>query len=194
LDYTPLGGRNPAATNQVLRLLTTIAGPTVGRSRPRPRLRREEGEAIMTTTLAEPQSLPTTDGNSFQDEAAEILDGLLGDHTVFHFRGRIRGGGPIIEFTIDPMAFAKRLLLDCFTEALAETWVRRAETFHQAKPRLRDFQGRYPTRHDFFAAVHRSQEVTAACLRHAELLAEGDPWEQYETERDALLAALETVR
>jgi hypothetical protein len=136
-----------------------------------------------------------TDGNSFQDEAAEILDGLLGaDSTVFHFRGRIRGGGPAVEFTIDPLAFAQRLLLDCFTEALAETWVRRAEAFHQAKPRLNDFQGRQTTRHDFFAAGNRCQEATDTCLRHAELLAEGDPWEAFEVERDALLAAMETIR
>lgn len=144
---------------------------------------------------AELRSPMATDGDSFQDEAAEILDGLLGaDHTIYHFRSRIRGGGPVVEFTIDPVGFAKRLLLDCFTEALAETWVRRAETFHKAKPRLGDFQGRQTTRHDFFAALHRCQEATDTCLRHAELLAEGDPWAQYEAERDALLAALETVR
>jgi hypothetical protein len=131
----------------------------------------------------------TTDRNTLQDEAAEILDGLLGaDSTIFHFRGRIRGGGPVVEFTIDPLAFAKRLLLDCLTEALAETWVRRAEAFHQAKPRRGDFPGRQTTRRDLIAAGNRCQEVADLCLGHAELLAEGDPWNAYEWKRDDFLA------
>jgi hypothetical protein len=132
--------------------------------------------------------------NSFQDEAAEILDGLLGpDTTVYHFRGRIRGRGPVIEFTIDPMAFAKRLLLDCFTEALAETWVRRAETFHQAKPRRGDRPGRQTTRQDLIDAQNRCQDVVDLCLAHAELLADGDPWTAHAWERDEFLAEFDAV-
>jgi hypothetical protein len=96
--------------------------------------------------------------------------------------------GMQIELTIDPMAFAKRMILDCFTAAVPETWIRRAEAFHQAQPRTGDFIGRTTTRGEFFAAVDRCRRLADLCLQHAELLADGDPWAEYECELYALLA------
>jgi hypothetical protein len=125
------------------------------------------------------------------DPVNEILDGLLGRFTTtHHFQGRI--GGVPFELAIDPVAFARRAICDAFMAALPETWIHRAAAFQDAAPRSGDFHGE-ATQEELRGARNRCHAVKRACLRHAELLAEGDPWAAYEREVDELLAGLEAT-
>ena len=122
-----------------------------------------------------------TEAEGVPVEAAE-LDSLLGPPTTaYRIRGRI--GGAQFDLAIDPLGFAKQVILDAFREALPAYWVQRAEAFHWAQPRTTDFHGQSGPR-ETFAALHRCRDTAQACLAHAELLSQGDPWGQFE--RDAL--------
>ena len=96
-------------------------------------------------------------GDGLEAEVDQLLDQVLGlTTTEYRIRGRING--VLVDITIDPLHFARRLIKDAFLEAWSGNWVKRAEAFAYA--------GR--------------PDIAGMCLRHADLLAEGDPWEACE--------------
>ncbi len=109
-----------------------------------------------------------TESTDFDAELDEFLDGLLGTSTTeYRLRGRFHG--VLIDISFDPMAYARRMIKESLREALPEMWIKRAEEFHQARPRTTDFHGQ-ATREELTAAWRRNQELADLCLRHAELL------------------------
>ncbi|HEY6684708.1 MAG TPA: hypothetical protein VI094_00720 [Propionibacteriaceae bacterium] len=64
---------------------------------------------------------------------------------------------------------AARVLQDALTEATADYWERRAQTFEDAAPKLGEYHGTAP-RDELNEAWTRCHATAAACRRHAQLL------------------------
>ena len=69
-----------------------------------------------------------------------------------------------------------RVLQDALTEATAEYWLRRADQFEAAAPKLGGYHG-HATREELNEAWTRCHATAAACRRHAELIMQGRPEE-----------------
>jgi hypothetical protein len=84
-------------------------------------------------------------------------------------------------------AARRRAVQQAISDALPETWRRRAQDFRAAAPK----PGDWPGQARLSELAERGRECLAiarACEAHAAVLAEGDPWATYETERDQFLA------
>jgi hypothetical protein len=64
--------------------------------------------------------------------------------------------------------FARRILQDALNEAVSSYWLRRAESFESAKPRLDDYHGT-ATNADLSAQWRRADQTAKAC-RHRAML------------------------
>jgi len=71
---------------------------------------------------------------------------------------------------VDAAQLGRRVAQDCFAEAAAATWWRRAETLRWAMSRPGDFTGN-ATQEEIAARDRRLAAQALACLRHADLLA-----------------------
>ena len=71
---------------------------------------------------------------------------------------------------VDGAQLGLRLAQDCFAEAAAATWWRRAETLRWAMSRPGDFTGN-ATQEEIAARDRRLAAQALACERHADLLA-----------------------
>ncbi len=70
---------------------------------------------------------------------------------------------------IDIDHFRARILQDALTEATAQYWLRRAEQFEEAAPRLDEYRGT-ATRDELNDAWMRCHEAALACRNHARFL------------------------
>jgi hypothetical protein len=82
--------------------------------------------------------------------------------------------------------FRARLLQDALTEALAATWLRRAELFEWAAPRPGDYVGG-ATPQQLAEAATRCGATARVCRWHAELILSGRP-EPISAEVESVLA------
>lgn len=114
------------------------------------------------------------------DGIDEYLDAVFGPTTTeYHLRGRIRGVP--YDIKINPLHYSRRMIAD----ELLKAW-READAPIIPMPRWQTW-----TEADQF---NRRKAYGRMCERHLVLLAEGDSWDAFEVEREALLAALETVQ
>jgi hypothetical protein len=84
-------------------------------------------------------------------------------------------------------AVRRRAVQQAISDALPETWRRRAQDFRAAAPK----PGDYPGQANLSEVAEHGREcfaIARACEAHAALLAEGDPWATYKAERDQLIA------
>jgi hypothetical protein len=84
-------------------------------------------------------------------------------------------------------AVRRRAVQQAISDALPETWRRRAQDFWAAATQ----PGDWPGQARLSELAERGRECLAiarACEAHAVLLAEGDPWSTYEAQRDQFLA------
>lgn len=72
---------------------------------------------------------------------------------------------------IDIEHFRARVLMDCLLQATSEYWLRRAEDFEAALPRVGDYPGR-ATPEERAQCMARNAQLAINCRRHATLLAE----------------------
>jgi hypothetical protein len=103
-------------------------------------------------------------------EYDELLDAVLGSETATY---RLRGYlfGMLVDLEVDPLAFARRVIADCITQALPEHWIHRAAALRDAAPKPGDYPGQ-ATLTELAEDSRRCLEDSRRCLRHAELLAE----------------------
>ena len=64
--------------------------------------------------------------------------------------------------------WARRLLTDCLNEATRSYWLKRAESFERAKPRVGDFHGA-STREELSERWRRADEIARACRMRASI-------------------------
>lgn len=75
--------------------------------------------------------------------------------------------GPL-PFRLDVDHFVKRLLIDCLLEQTSEYWLKRADDFEKAKPRLGDFNGGL-TAEESREKVEELNQIATACRNAAKL-------------------------
>lgn len=69
--------------------------------------------------------------------------------------------------------FSRRIILDAVNEALATTWLYRAEQLEQARPLVDDYHGRASS-HEVLARDQRLATQAEACRNHASICAFND--------------------
>lgn len=68
------------------------------------------------------------------------------------------------------------VVVDVFRMASRDYWMRRAEEFEAAKPRVGDFHGQ-ATREELSAAWQRCHRIAEACRQRALMAERGESWE-----------------